>query len=113
MGLDNYPLRELVIDTAGAGDHIIIPGIPGNTIRVFRIWLVIGMMDTLLTFKNGPAIEFDGPLDMLDHGTIVFDFTDEHWFMTDPGNDFIINLSSGASIGGRVHFTQSAPLYNP
>lgn len=105
-GLDNFPLQELSISAGSVGDNIIIPGIPGNTIRVFQFFAVVSATGNV-TFKDGPATAFDGPLSMTASGAIVFDFTGLHWFQTSPGNDFIINLSAG-TIDGRVYFTQSA-----
>ena len=108
MALDNYPLLEVVVDVAAAGDNVIIAGTPGNTIRIFQLFLVLGG-DTLLTFKDGPAIEFDGPLTMMKGGSIVLDENDPHWFKTSLGNDFIINLSNPVQLSGRIYYVKSAP----
>jgi hypothetical protein len=107
MGLDNYPVLEKKIDEASGGDHIIIAGLPGQTIRVFRIFIVLGS-DTDVTFKDG-ATALTGPLPMLANGSITLDFTELHWFLTSPGNDFVINTTPNASFAGRVYYTQSTP----
>lgn len=108
MSLDNIPSVEVAVDVSGAGDHIIVAGVVGKTIRVFKLFLVLGG-DTMLTFKDG-ATEFDGPLSMLASGAIVFDEPrpPRHWFKTSDGNDFIINLSNAVQLSGRVYYTQSA-----
>src|SRR5258705_9059296 len=108
MGLHNFPLREVIIDSAGAGDIIIIPGEANRTIRVYELFLVVDT-DTLLTFKDGPAIDLSGSMSMLASGSIVFDYMGEHpWFTCSDGNDFIINLAPASGIRGRVYYTISA-----
>lgn len=108
MSLDNIPSVEVAVDLSTAGDNIIVAGVAGKTIRVFKLFLVLGG-DTLLTFKDGPT-EFDGPLTMTTGGAIVFDEPrpPRHWFKTSDGNDFIINLSTPVQLSGRVYYTQSA-----
>ena len=106
MALDNYPLLEVVVDVSSSGDNIIIAGSPGNTIRVFQLFLVVGD-DTMLTFKDG-GTEFDGPLTMLKAGSITFDENNFHWFKTSPGNDFVINLSAAVQLSGRIYYVKSA-----
>jgi len=109
LGLDSYPLLDVIIDTTGAGDHIIVAGIPGRTIRVFALFIVLDA-DTLLTVKDGPAIALTGAMSMLAHGTIVFDIDGEHWFITSVGNDFILNTSSASGLKGRLYYTQTMQL---
>lgn len=107
MGFNSYPVREAIIDETGAGDHVIVAGVPLNTIRVYQLFLVVDD-DCLLQFKNGPAIEFDGAMSMLASGSIVFDYNGENpWFTCSDGNDFIINISAGG-IRGRLYYTISA-----
>lgn len=108
MGLDNYPVLEAKINEASGGDHIIIPGLAGQTIRVFRIFFVL-TADTDVTFKDG-ATALTGPLPMLASGSITLDFTELHWFITSAGNDFVINTTPNAGFGGRVYYTQSTPV---
>jgi hypothetical protein len=108
MSLDNIPAVEVTVDLATSGDNVIIAGVAGQTIRVFKLFLVLGG-DTLLTFKHGTT-EFDGPLTMFAGGAIVFDEPrpPRHWFKTGTGEDFIINLSNAVQLSGRVYYTQSA-----
>jgi len=108
LGLDSYPLLDIIIDTSGAGDHIIVAGIPGRTIRVFALFLVLDA-DSLLTVKDGPT-PLTGAMSMLAHGTIVFDCDYEHWFITSPGNDFILNTSTASGLKGRLYYTQTMQL---
>lgn len=101
--IDNHPLRDAIIDHTGAGDHIIVPGVPDNTISVFTLFLVLDE-DALLTFKHG-VTPFDGAMSMLAHGSIVLDSESKAWFTTLPGEAFVINITAGG-IRGKLQFTQ-------
>jgi hypothetical protein len=105
MGLDNYPVLEAIIDESATGDHIIIAGVPGKTIRVFRIFFVLDS-NCFVTFLDG-STPLTGPLSMLANGSITLDFTELHWFITSPGEDFVINTTPDAAFAGRVYYTQS------
>ena len=109
--LDNLPLLEAVIDHSASGDNVIIAGIADRAIRVYRIMFTVAA-DTTLTFKNG-ATALTGGLTMLKAGAVVLDAYDagtpQPWFTMDVAADFIINLSPGVSIDGRVYYTQASP----
>jgi hypothetical protein len=105
MGLDNFPLLELPIDTALAGDNVLVPGISGKVIRIFRLFIVCDAA-VIVTFKDGAATALTGAMSMTANGSIVFDETDAHWFATSVSNDFIANLSAPVGIRGRIYFTQ-------
>lgn len=108
MGLDNYPLLEAVIDASAAGDNVIVAGVPGRTIRVFRLFFVVGG-DTIITIKDGAAIVFTGPMFLTTGGSVVLDFTDQHWFATHDGNNFVIESANAVEIAGRIYYTMSSP----
>lgn len=109
MALDNVPGKEVAVDLAASGDNIIVAAVAGQSVRVHKLFLVLGG-DTNLTFKDGAGAEFDGPLAMKANGAIVFDesLPPRHWFKTSVGNAFIINLSNAVQLSGRVYYTQSA-----
>lgn len=99
------------IDFSGTGDNIIVvAGDPTHRVKVWRLFLVVSA-DTILTFKDGASDAFSGPLAMLANGSITFDMipgtreSDTPWFRTEPGNDFIINQSGTATVGGTVYFS--------
>jgi len=99
------------IDFSTAGDNVVVvAGGSTQRVKVWRLYLVVGA-DVILTFKNGAAIDFSGPIPMLANGSITFDMipgtreTDVPWFRTDPGNDFIINLSAGVQVSGGVYYS--------
>jgi hypothetical protein len=92
------------INTNSSGDSVIIPGIAGKIIRVIRIWFTIDQ-DTLISFKDG-STPFDGPLNFVDCRSLTFNIDTEPWFITSPGNDFIINQTGTAQISGKIDFEQ-------
>lgn len=106
MGYDNHPLLELPIDTASAGDNVIIPAVPGATILVYSLFFVMGGTADV-TIKSA-ATDLTGAMAMLQYGSVVLDYNRRPWFHCGDGESFIINLSSGVSIDGRVYYTISA-----
>lgn len=108
MGLRCLPLRELVVSVSGTGDQTIVPGVPGTVIRVYQLFVVIDA-DSLVTFKDGGATAISGAMDMLEAGSIVFDYNGEHpWLATTDGNDLVMNFSMASGAKGRVYYTQGS-----
>jgi hypothetical protein len=108
VGLNNYPVLERSISSSSAGDNVIVPGVAGQVIEVYRIFFVVGA-DTNVTFEDGDTADFTGPIPMLANGSFVLDFTELPWFTTSLGNDFVVSLSVGTIIAGRVYYTQITP----
>jgi hypothetical protein len=105
---------EVAIDFSATGDNIVVPGVTGQTIRVWQLFLVV-CADTNLVFKDG-STPFDGPLCMLANGSIVLDDnagtrqSDRPWFTTSPGNPFVINQTGSGQVSGRIYYTRGLPL---
>ena len=106
MGYDNHPLLELPVDTASAGDNIVIPGAAGTTILVYSLFFVMGGNADVTIKSDTTALT--GAMAMLQYGSVVLDYNRRPWFHCGDGEDFIINLSAGVSIDGRVYYTISA-----
>lgn len=98
-------LSSAVINFSASGDNIVIAGLPSTTIRIFKLFLVVGS-STNITIKNN-LTALTGPIPMLAFGSMVLDFDSDPWFVTSTGNDFVINSSSAAQISGTVYYTQS------
>lgn len=94
------------INVSGAGDTVIISGVALQTIRVFKLFLVAEAATTL-KFKNGAGADFTPYMKLTAGGSIVLDFDSIPWFVTSVGDDFIINLSAGVQVSGRVMYQQS------
>ena len=109
MGLDNYPLKQLPIDVSAAGDNVVIPSTqPDRVFSVYRIFFVLGTTAANVTIKRG-ATPLTGPMPMTGYGAFTLDFTEEHWFATEPGENFIINLSAATECAGTVYYTERTP----
>lgn len=99
-------LAEAIINFNGTGDNSIVAGVALQTIRIHRIFFVVGAATNII-FKNG-ATALTGAVPMLANGSFVLDYSGEPWFTTDAGSAFVINQSGTAQISGRVYYTQSA-----
>jgi len=109
MGLDNYRLLQAPIDVSSSGDNVILANtVPDRVFSVYRIFFVLGATAADVTIKSGATV-LTGPMPMLGYGAFMLDFTEEHWFATAPGEDFIINLSAATPLAGTVYYTERTP----
>ena len=102
----NVPaLSSASINISAAGDNIIIAGVTGQVIRVFRIFGVQGTtVGTTMTPKDGSGgTPFTG---LLYIGSFALDLDAEPWFTTSPGNAFVLNLGGSEQVSGAVYYTQ-------
>jgi hypothetical protein len=104
LNTETNPLPDTPINFSGSGNNTIIPGIPGQIIRVFRFWLVVGGA-TNLTFFDGTKAK-TGPVPLIQSEAMVFTFDTKPWFLMSVGNDFIINSSAGVQVSGAAYYTQ-------
>lgn len=109
MGLDNYRLLQAPIDVSASGDNVILAASsPDRVFGVYRLFFVLGATAADITIKRG-ATALSGAVPMLGYGAFMLDFTEEHWFATLPGEDFIINLSAATQLAGTVYYTERTP----
>jgi hypothetical protein len=109
MGLDNYRLLQVPINVSAAGDNVILASTsPDRVFSIYRIFFVLGTTGANVTIKRG-ATSLTGPVPMTGYGAFMLDFTEEHWFATEPGEDFIINLSAATQCSGTVYYTERTP----
>jgi hypothetical protein len=94
------------INASAMGDNIVIAGVAATQIRVYRLFLVVGgAVD--LKFADGVGTDFCPPMKMASSGAIVLDFSSDCWFEVSAGQDFLIKLSAGVQVSGRIYYTQS------
>lgn len=93
------------IDFSGSGDNTLVAGIANKTIRVFRLFIVVASATSLI-FKDG-STALNGALPMSANGGLTFDLSNEPWFYTSAGSNFILNSSNAGQIGGRIWYQQS------
>lgn len=110
--LGNEPLLEAIVDSASSGDNVIVTGVAGRVIEVYRLFFVCDVA-MLVTVKDGVATALTGAMSMQASGAIVLDAYDAGipvpWFTTSPGNAFIINTTGGVGIRGRCYYTSRTP----
>lgn len=98
-------LTSAEIDFVATGANTLVAGVGGQTIRVFKLFLVVSAA-TNLTFRNG-ATDLTGAMSMAANGTIVLDFDGEPWFVTSAGSAFVLNQSGTAQVSGAIRYRQS------
>ena len=99
-------LQSLPVNVSAFGNNTLVPGVGGQTIRIFKVFLVFSTATTAI-FQDGASTPFDGALAMTAGGSVVLDLDAEPWFLTSAGNDFVLNLGTSGAVGGRVYFVQS------
>lgn len=100
-------MLEAKIDFAGSGDTTLIAGVASQTVRIHRIFFVVGAATNII-FKDG-ATALTGAIPMLANGSFVLDYSGEPWFTTTAANGFVVNSSAGVQISGRIYYTQGTP----
>lgn len=92
------------INTNTSGDNIIVAGITGQVIRVFKIFAVAASSVQVTPVDGTPSgTAFTGALTL---GSFALDFDSQPWFTTSVGNAFVLNLSTGVQVSGSVYYTQ-------
>ena len=97
---------EVNIDTAASGNTTLVPGKPGKTIQIFRLFLYPGGTTNVLFLSKGTRL--CGQLNMTATSpALILDHNGNAWMTTAVNEDFIINNSAAVQIGGKVYYKQS------
>lgn len=101
-------LANTSMSAALNGDNVIIAGTASQTIRVYKMFSVIGGAATV-TIKSGTAggLDLTGAMSITANGSIVLDFDGEPWFVTVAGDAFTWNQNAAIQTSGRVYYTRS------
>lgn len=106
-GTPSARLDSIGISVAALGDNTIIPGLPLQIIRVYKMFIKFAAdVDIFLRDGSGGAA-YTGTMSFAAKEGYVFDFDGEPWFETAAGNNFVLNLSAAVQSSGRIYFTQS------
>ena len=94
-----------VINASASGDNIIVAGVTGKPIKIWQFFFVAaGAVN--VTFKNGASISQSGAIPLTGAGSSFYaQYTGMPWSWTDPGNNWIINLSGAVGITGTAYYT--------
>lgn len=90
---------------SSSGDNTAIAAATGKTIKVWKIaFTVAGAVN--VTFKDGASTSLSGAYVLTANGSnFVLDYDGSPWFVTQPGNAFIINLSGAVALTGQVWYS--------
>jgi hypothetical protein len=99
-------LSSVSINAAANGNNTLIAAVGGQTIRVFKMFMVAAAnVDVIL--RDGAATDLTGVMSLSKYGSVTLDLDGEPWFITAAGNAFVINLSAATQMSGRIYYTQS------
>ena len=100
-------LTAASVSVAASGDNTLVAGVSAQTVRVFRLFLVVASAVNI-QFKNATAgTALTGVMTMTAGGSFVLDFSGEPWFVTAVAGAFVLNLSAAVQVSGAVYYTQS------
>ena len=104
--LASSQLTLIAISDAAGGDITVVSGVSGQTIRVFRLLLVVsGATD--ITFKDSTPTSLSGAMPIAANGGIALDFNGDPWYTTAAGKGFIITSSAATQVSGSLWYAQS------
>src|SRR6266702_7077270 len=102
------PLTQVPINVNATGDTVLVVGVAGKRIKVFRLKLIVAAAVVVL-IKDG-SVTLDGPLSFSANEGMILDFTDidmPPWDTTSPGNSLILNSGITTQIGGNMDYLLS------
>lgn len=91
------------ISISSSGDNLIVSGVPKNYIRVIKYSLVCAG-DVVITWVSDPAGAISGPMSFQSKGGISEPYCPEGIMQAALGEDLVLNLSSGVSVGGLLTY---------
>lgn len=103
------PFQQIPINVNSPGDNVIVAGVVGKQIKVFRLKILTAGAVTL-SVKDGASTVLDGPLTFSANEGMVLDwpgYDGPAWYTTSLGNALIFNLNNGVVVGGNLDFMQS------
>jgi hypothetical protein len=92
------PLANAVIEFSANGDNTVITAPADLRVAVHQLAAVCSA-GTTLRFKSG-ANSISGPIPVGALGALTLENTGEPWFVTNPGENLVINQSGSATVGG-------------
>lgn len=97
--------NQLDINCASNGDNTLIPAHEDKRIYVWKLWLVANGAVSLI-FKDGSSAINSFAIPLTAQGSaLTFAFDGEPYWSAAKGDAFVLNLSSGVQVTGRIYFT--------
>jgi hypothetical protein len=98
------PIQSVISDNINAvasGDNIIVAGTPNRRILVF-LYLLVANAPVTVDFASEDGTILSGPYGINLNGGNIGPFAQYGHFLTNPGEDLILNLSSAVQVGGHI-----------
>lgn len=97
--------KTAAITFGASGDNTCVAAVSGSPIKVYKIWFTAaGAVN--VTFKDGASTSLSGAAILSGSGSSFFALYDgSPWWITSPGNAFIVNLSGAVALAGQVYYT--------
>jgi hypothetical protein len=92
------------IDVHVVGDTVLIPGVPGTTIRIAKVVLTAGGA-AVITLKEGTRAN-SGGVRVVTNGHIVLMFESDLPLALPEGQPLVLHLSAPIRLTGYVDYTQ-------
>lgn len=97
------PSLSAPIDVNAAGDNIVVPAVPGASIRVLN-YLIIASAAVDAYWNDG--VPLSGPLPLPDQAGVNFIGVNESpAFETERGTPLLLNLSDAIQVSGHLAYT--------
>jgi hypothetical protein len=93
-----------LIDVQAIGDTTLIPGVPGTTIRIYKVVVTAGGA-AVITLKEGRR-DNSGGLRVANQGNIVLMFESDLPLAFPEGQPLVLNLTAAIRVTGFVVYTQ-------
>jgi hypothetical protein len=97
-------LSEAVSISSSGNNTVVAAGTATEIIRVYRLFIVAAAPVTI-TLQDGASTAVTGAMPLLANQFFQLPFDTDPWVITSPGNDFVIKLSTGATVTGVVFYT--------
>ncbi len=93
------------ITFSASGDNNCVAAVSGRPIKVWKLWFTAaGAVN--VTFKDGASTSLSGAAILTGAGSSFFCIYDgSPWWVTSPGNAFVVNLSGAVALSGQVYYT--------
>jgi hypothetical protein len=98
-------LSEASINSAAGGANVLVAGVAGQKVYVFRLFFVAGAATTIILADTVPTI-LTGPMQFEAGGSLLFGEESDPWFTTTTGAGFIYNTSNAVQVSGRIYYIQ-------
>lgn len=99
-------LSQAAVSFSASGANVIVAGVGGQTVRIFRMLLVVGAA-TNLTIQDTTPTNFSGAIPLAANGGLAFQFEGEPHYISAVGKGIQINNSNAVQVSGTVWYTQS------